>query len=171
MPACGQERQATGKGNGYLGGQARVQSGPPSRRPAMYTTTTGQVPASALPPTVLLLAGRGSHPYPKPFLVRLEQHQFKPQSGDGERGALGESVQSHNLESFLSLPLPLPHRFFFFGVGCSCVPCLACPASLCHAMPVGVRDESFRRHRRCATRLWPIRRKHRYRDRWPSRHC
>lgn len=125
----------------------------------------------SLPSTLLLVAGRGSHPPPKAIPRSISSSTSSSHSlGMVSVGrALGEPGQSHNLESFL----PLPHRifFFFFGVGRLCVPCLACPASLCHAMPVGVRDESFRRHRRCATRLWPIRRKHQYRDGRPSQRC
>lgn len=110
----------------------RYNAGPqPGGRPCT-PTTTGQVPA--LPPPLPPPCRPRVSPTPlKPSLVRHEQYGSSHSPGMVGAGGLGEPGQSHNLESCCC-------RMVVFGV--ACVPYLACPASLCHAMPVGVRDES-----------------------------
>lgn len=56
----------------YFQPPAQVQCGPPYRRPALYTTITGEVPPVS----------------PQVVVVHLSQHGFKPQSGDDLRGGL-----------------------------------------------------------------------------------
>lgn len=165
LPADGQERAGERNVKGvvrYLGSQAQVQCGPPSSRPAMYTTHGGTSTCACWPCLPPPSSSSSSSSYPAPCLTHHPKAHssfdsrgvpFKPQSGDDGRGAIGAPSRSHNLESLCC-------RIVFFELLCACMPCLACPASLCHhaIMPRQWGSEPFLCNRPCATRLSRVRR-------------
>lgn len=112
----------------YLGGQARVQCGPPSRRPAKYTTTAGQVPC--LPSSYSSSSSPRPRvsPAPQPCLVQLEQYRSSHSLGMVGMGPSASQANPVTLN-------PAAPASCFSGVRrlgvCVCVcalPCLPCLA-------------------------------------------